>query len=62
MVQNSVPLHFTVKVAEWILGSTRVASLLAPPVDDEVMGVCANRQRTLPTNANGPPKAARTYV
>jgi len=31
-------------VTEWILGSARVAPLLAPPVDDDPMDVSANHQ------------------
>ncbi|CDX22768.1 hypothetical protein MPL3356_40085 [Mesorhizobium plurifarium] len=33
-----------VEVTKWILGSARVAPPLAPPVDDDPMGVSANRQ------------------
>ncbi|MER9255360.1 hypothetical protein NKI59_26860, partial [Mesorhizobium sp. M0598] len=41
--QNSAPQRRS-EVRAWILGLRRVASLLAPPQDDEAMDVSANRQ------------------
>jgi hypothetical protein len=36
-VQNSAPLHSSINVTEWILGSPRRRFAAAPPVDDEVV-------------------------
>ena len=47
------------EVAAWILGLRCVASLLAPPQDDEAMGVFANRQDMPSVNESDPSKLPR---